>query len=510
MNLSEELKTAAIVGTAQRESVWSPFDGRLGQTLARLDRTDKEKFLLSSAAVFSVWQIAGKTLGIDTQPAPDIAETETGEVLTGRLKQIFETLLDSSDKSLLPEFLRLMKRRNKIIPPELLPLTFASVYTRLHFQGTDFRARVLAVAGHRGKWLARQNPDWRWVLVEETGEELFETGKTNERVLALEFFRKNEPAGALALLQATWKTESAAERQKFLEVLRGSLCAADESFLDEVFRSDKSAEVKRNAFELLANLRDSKLQREITELFRPLLSVKKKLLVMKEIEIDFPADWPQKTADLKSIAAQVFYDKKYLGDKAKVLALGLSFINPQIWETALNLTPPEIVALAYKNEWSKALLAGFGIAALRYENEVWFSEILRYSSKSDLAASPLIAWSAQTFETIPAQNTVPLICANPDYVFTDWLLREFEYDFEASSAVLEKKQYLPAHFANRESSTGLKKITVFLPPAQIDGWIIELDKMINSKGFNDNEKKKFETAIETLKFRKDYLSEFEK
>jgi hypothetical protein len=250
----------------------------------------------------------------------------------------------------------------------------------------------LPVIGNRGRWLAKYQSVWRWALVEESGEELWETGKLNERIFALEFFRRQNPHSAREMLQTVWSGESAKERQKFLEVLRINLSRADEEFLDEVFRLDKSAEAKRIAFELLANLPDSKLSQEITELIRPVISIKRKLLVKKEIEIELSTDWKEKTADLKNIGKQIFGNTKYFGEKAIALAVGLSIINPQVWEKDLDSNPSEIISLAHKNEWARALLAGFGLASMRFGNEAWAPEVLKFNSKFALTMSPLYAW----------------------------------------------------------------------------------------------------------------------
>lgn len=510
MNFGEELKTAAIVGTAQKTADLPAIDGRLGETLLKLDRNDKERNLLVSAAVYSIWKNAGRAFEIDKNDAPEIAKAETREILSGRLKLIYETLIDSADKTLLPEFLDLMDRHGVILPPEILPLTLATVNLQLHFRGKDFRRKILPVVGERGKWLARQNADWRWVLVEETCEELFEAGKISERTFALEFLRNKDADKARELLQTVWKTEGAAERVKLLEVLRVNLSNSDEEFLDEIFRTDKSAEVKRTTLDLLANLPDTKLSKETTELFRPILSFKKKMLVKKELEIELPADWKEKTAALKTVGRQFLWDAKYLGEKSLALALGLSIIEPHVWEESLGLNAEEIVGLAYKNEWANALLAGFAMAALRFGNEQWFSAVLKLSSKSDLASSPFFVWSADSLKSILKGKIFPLICNHSNYVFADWFLENIKFESLETARFIEERKLSAISFTDVERNRGWRNLAFILPFSLIDKWLSELEKAKSQTHSNEYQIRLFDEVTEILNYRKEYITEFQK
>lgn len=376
MTLREEIKTTAIVGTAQKELDFAAVTGSFGETLAKLDRADREKHLLSTAAVSSLWENAGKVLPIDKTDLPQVCEPETLAFLTGNLKQIYETLLNSSDKSLLPEFLELMKQHGKIIPPELLPLTFALVNSHLHSHGRDFRRQIIPVAGHRGKWLARQNPHWRWVSVEESGEELFETGKTDERIFALEYLRNADVTKARELLQKSWKSESAKDRQRFLEIFDSHLIAADEDFLDEIWRSDKSSEVRRTAADLAARLPNSKLIEEMKHRAAEILLFNKGGFFSKlNIEVNYPNGFD--SLDKKDVLndVQLFLDESSLGKKAANVVKILSFIQPEFWAETFSANRKDIIIAAVNSDWKAPLIFGFALAAERFSDAEWLKEI---------------------------------------------------------------------------------------------------------------------------------------
>ncbi|WP_244176822.1 DUF5691 domain-containing protein [Streptomyces albus] len=201
---------------------------------------------------------------------------------------------------LLPQWLSAANRHGYRAPAALLPALLDAARAR-----TDLRSAALTLAGPRALWLARANPDWRFALrgavppaaPEPSGPDtppgpdhsssgpqdpsgpaeaktagtapaaagatgatapaavrrLWEEGLFAERVALLETMRRREPAAALALLDATWRTERAEDRLMFLDSLRTGLSAADEPFLERAL-ADRSRNVRATAAELLSAL----------------------------------------------------------------------------------------------------------------------------------------------------------------------------------------------------------------------------------------------------------------
>lgn len=511
MNLGENLKAAAIIGTSQKEPDISNVGGELGGVLGKLDRTDKEEFLLSAVAVFSIWKTAGRKLPTDPNAVPVVSEKDTNEILSGKLKQVFETLLQSVNRNLLlPEFLRLMAKHGKIIPFELLPEVLSVVNLPMKASRIDLRHLLLPLIGNRGKWLAKQRSEWHWALVEEEGTALWETGKLKERIFALEFFRLKDPAQAREIILKDWKGETAKEKEVFLEVLQINLGKADEEFLHEVYRSEKNIEVQRTAFELLAKLRSTTLIDEIKELICPIFSIKRKLLVKKELEINFPPDWNEKTSALNKVARNIFRNTTEFGEKGMALAVGLSLIEPEFWEEFFGLQADEILSLSIKSEWSFALLAGFGMASLRFDNESWFVEVLKSDSSVSRYSRPLNIWGERSVSLISENTLLPLIIANFNHQFCQWTLEYIPFETAESSEYLLLSNISPTRFISQGRRMIWRNLALLLPIQLFDKWINQLEKMKSQKFFNNNQIETFEDVIDILSYRKEYILEFEK
>ncbi len=143
---------------------------------------------------------------------------------------------------------------------------------------TDLRPHALALAGPRGLWLARLNPDWRFALrgagagggelpdpEDRDGvERLWQEGLFAERVALLGAVRAHEAAAAVRLLSSTWATERAEDRLMFLDSLRVGLSEGDEPFLEAAL-GDRSRNVRATAAELLSALPGSALAGRMAE-----------------------------------------------------------------------------------------------------------------------------------------------------------------------------------------------------------------------------------------------------
>ncbi|MFD3550270.1 DUF5691 domain-containing protein, partial [Streptomyces sp. NPDC058655] len=174
---------------------------------------------------------------------------------------------------LLPQWLAAAGRHGYRSPAALVPALLDAARAR-----TDLRPQALALAGTRGLWLARLNPDWRFALRGGAGgagelpaatdragvERLWQEGLFAERVALLGAVRAHEPAAALGLLSATWATERAEDRLMFLDSLRAGLSEGDEPFLEAAL-GDRSRNVRATAAEMLSALPRSALAGRMAE-----------------------------------------------------------------------------------------------------------------------------------------------------------------------------------------------------------------------------------------------------
>jgi hypothetical protein len=137
-------------------------------------------------------------------------------------------------------------------------------------------AAVFAALGQQGEWLASLNPDWAprapRTGVPPDAETRWQIGSNEERITLLTSLRRLDPARALAFVQSTWDADSAAERQKFIEVLQEHASMADEPFLETAL-DDRSKAVRRQAAGVLARVPGSRLRQRLSDAARPFISV---------------------------------------------------------------------------------------------------------------------------------------------------------------------------------------------------------------------------------------------
>ncbi|KUL54085.1 hypothetical protein ADL22_03395 [Streptomyces sp. NRRL F-4489] len=264
---------AALLGTGRRTP---PVAVRPGQSPAAA--------LLDAAAVSTVRRRAAlRPAPAGERPAPAPADPRPAPPPAAR-RRLALLLADRGPGSegrrgtdpdlteLLPQWLAAAGAHGYRAPEALLPALLDAARAR-----TDLRAAVLALAGPRGRWLARLNDDWKFALrgtagplalpdggAPEAVRRQWEEGLFAERVALLTAVRRRDPQAGLALLAATWATERAEDRMLFLDCLGEALTASDEPFLEQAL-SDRSRTVRATAAALLSALPGSALAARMAE-----------------------------------------------------------------------------------------------------------------------------------------------------------------------------------------------------------------------------------------------------
>jgi hypothetical protein len=143
---------------------------------------------------------------------------------------------------------------------------------------------IFAVCGKRGEWLASLNPGWRKPVAGEdippNAEEIWQTGKTPERIGLLLTIRQHDPGRALSMVQSTWGSDGADERRRFVEVLAAGCTMAEEPFFEDAL-DDKSKVVRRAAAAALSNLPGSRLRKRMNDRATSIIIVEGKRGVLK-------------------------------------------------------------------------------------------------------------------------------------------------------------------------------------------------------------------------------------
>ncbi|MFJ1863654.1 DUF5691 domain-containing protein [Streptomyces sp. NPDC088097] len=303
---------------------------------------------------------------------------------------------------LLPQWLATAGRRGYRAPSELLPALLDAARAR-----TDLRPPALALAGPRGRWLARLNPDWRFALRGAAGgsgeppdpadgeavERLWEEGLFAERVALLGSVRAHEPAAATRLLATTWGAERAEDRLMFLDSLRSGLSDADEPFLEAAL-GDRSRNVRATAAELLSALPDSALAGRMAA---------RALACVGPRGVTPPAE-----CDAGMLRDGVVERPPAgRGERAWWLGQLVEAAPLSCWRDRFGgLDPAEILALPVAPGWAEELHAAWCRAAVRQRDARW-SEALLGEPSAPPAEGPgtaSLAERARLLETLPEEE----------------------------------------------------------------------------------------------------------
>ncbi|WP_037912485.1 DUF5691 domain-containing protein [Actinacidiphila yeochonensis] len=289
---------------------------------------------------------------------------------------------------LLPQWLAAAVGHGYAAPPELLPALLDTARAR-----TDLRPDTLAFAGPRALWLAELNPDWRFALRAGGGGpaaagaldddvargRLWEEGLFAERVALLTAMRRSTPAGALAMLMSTWRTERAEDRLMFVDALRTGLSAADEPFLEQAL-ADRSRNVRATAAELLSALPDSALAGRMAARARACVSLGPGGIT---VEAPHACDAGMERDGVVAKPPAGRGERSWwLGQLADAAPLAT-------WTERLGgHTPEEIVALPVLDDWLPDLHAAWCRAAVRQRDTAWARALLGPPPSAAAAVAP--------------------------------------------------------------------------------------------------------------------------
>ncbi|MFF1548277.1 DUF5691 domain-containing protein [Streptomyces sp. NPDC058291] len=376
----EDLVTAALLGTDRR----TPPGTAPGR--------DAPRALLDAAAAETVRRRAGLRPGPAAprpRPAPEDPRPALPPAAARRLALLLADRPGTASGGrrgtapdlveLLPQWLTAVNDRGFAAPPESLPALLDAARAR-----TDLRPAALRFAGPRALWLARFNPDWRFVLRASPGggaapgpqepgraEQLWREGLFAERVSLLAAIRSRDPDAARELLAATWPTERAEDRLMFLDSLRTGLGPRDEPFLEQAL-ADRSRNVRATAAELLSALPQSALAAR--------MAVRAAACVAVDHTQDTPTLVVEAPHECDAAMERDGVSPKPpsgRGERSWWLGQLVEAAPLAGWSARLGgRTPEQIVALPVADDWLGELHAAWCRAAVRQRDPDWSRALL--------------------------------------------------------------------------------------------------------------------------------------
>ncbi|MCF2530049.1 DUF5691 domain-containing protein [Yinghuangia soli] len=370
--LWDDLVSTALVGTAKRPVPGVDPATALGAAAVAVAREDAAEHLLDLAALALVHRRAGRRPGTGAQ-APARCADDPRPPVSDRARGRLRILLGSgmgerrtAVAELLPEWLAEARARGCRAPEAELPALLDAARTH-----SELRSDVAVLAGPRGRWLARLNPDWSWAAriaaadpggADPGGPDIWQHGLFGERLGHLAGLREHDADAARHLLEATWRSEPAEDRAQFLAALRTGLSAADEEFLEAAL-DDRGKAVRAGAAALLSALPGSAFAARMADRARACLRPDGPNAVAVE-----PPEVCDEAMRRDGIAAQSPTGREerawWLGEIVAATPLG-------VWTAVFGEPPADILRRRLPRRWAEDVRDGWARAAVTQHNAEW-------------------------------------------------------------------------------------------------------------------------------------------
>lgn len=238
---------------------------------------------------------------------------------------------------------------------------------------------VYSVLGKRGEWLASLNEAWvKPVAASEVptnADELWQTGKTPERVALLLTLRRHDPARGLAMVQSTWASDGADERRRFVEMLLQGRSMADEPFLETTL-DDKSKLVRRQACAVLGAIAGSRYRARMNERAKAIITVdgnrgrlKKGVKVALSPPADFDKSWERDGIDEQAASG--------IGKRAWWMRQILMAADLSVWTDVTGLEPAAVLDAIKDDDYFKDALTALTETAYAAGQPDWSAALVR-------------------------------------------------------------------------------------------------------------------------------------
>jgi hypothetical protein len=375
----QDLVTASLIGTERTEVPATtvpglPIPADAGPHDAGPD--DPAALLLDRAALLTVARRGGTLIrpagsGFQAEPLP-ADEPDQARAVSPAADRRLTRMLGGEHPDLLAEWLTAAVARDRRVPAHLLPALLDRA-RRVSPSDPELRRLSAEAGGSRARWLARLNPDWKFVTaLAEAGEDAWRLGGKSQRRGYLAALRARDPAAARDLIAASWEA-AGPERAMFLSVLgSGGLSLADEPLLEAAL-DEREAEVRGWAAHLLARLPGSALGQRMAK--RALGCVRIDPGVPSEhVVTSLPVQWD--TAMRRDgISARGGGGLAQLDDRTHLLLEILARTPLCTWTQGFGRTAEQILAVP-SGAWAPVLFAGWSRAAMAQHDQDWMTALV--------------------------------------------------------------------------------------------------------------------------------------
>ena len=288
--------------------------------------------------------------------SPQGVATESKPQCKRDIASYLHLILEGVYPDLLPDVVSALAEAELRIPALFIPEMLDRGLKRYLLRGD-----IIRIIGNTGRWLATQNPDWRYAAPDfdswDAVREEWAAQVPSRRQGALYQLRQRDPDGARALLKSTWQRETTSPLWT-LRLLEPTLTLQDEPFLERAL-DHRNLSVRRKAADLLARLPESRLCQRMTAWVSDILSYRARL---KRIEVNFPGTLPPELLR-DGVLLRKWKDETKV--RHAQLVDMVSAVPLDYWLETWKVSPNTLVHAAVNSDWHVPLLRAFASAAER-------------------------------------------------------------------------------------------------------------------------------------------------
>jgi len=382
----QDLVTASLIGTERAEVPVSTVPGLpfpadagphgTGPHDAGPDDAgpdDPAACLLDRAALLTVARRGGRPAG-QAEPLP-AAEPDQAPAVSPAAGRRLARMLGGEHPDLLAEWLTAAVARDRRVPAHLLPALLDRA-RRVSPSDPELRRLSAEAGGPRARWLARLNPDWKFVTaLAEAGEDAWRLGGKGQRRGYLAALRARDPAAARELITASWQA-AGPERVMFLSVLAiGGLSLADEALLEAAL-DERDADVRGWAAHLLARLPGSALGQRMAK--RALGCVRVDPGVLSDHLVTSPPVQWDTAMRRDGVSPRGGGGLEQLDDRTHLLLEIVARTPLRTWTDRFGRTSEQILDLP-SGPWAPVLFAGWSRAAMAQRDQEWMTALVNWA-----------------------------------------------------------------------------------------------------------------------------------
>ncbi|HZY39273.1 MAG TPA: DUF5691 domain-containing protein [Mucilaginibacter sp.] len=374
MSAWEYILNTAMLGTDKRGAAKPDFPGELAEVIELIENTpenDKETRFLNTAAIAFNYRQCGFVPIKKPEISATAALPETSPYSNERASAVLRTILEENNAALLETWLSQCDQHKQTAIPALLPELLDKAA-----QNAALQPAVVNCCGNRGAWLSQFNSAWGY-FKQATDEEIWQTGKPEDRAKVLRSLRQIEPGKAREWLQQTWDQENAAAKAELLKCLNVNAGPEDLPWL-ETLPAEKGQKVKDETMALLKKIPGSSVILQYEALLRQSVTLKKEkalLGMMNKTSIQIKVPDAIDEGVVKSGIEKLAGTKSPFTDEHFIAYQLMSAVPPTFWEKQFDASPQQVVDLFEKN--APAMVSALGMAVSVFNEKAWMPYFLQ-------------------------------------------------------------------------------------------------------------------------------------